>query len=291
MKLSMDDMTKLEVARRQEKEQMTLGMYHAIKEIAIKAEANLKTYRELLNKVKAANNKEEAVGIVEKLVEQKVEELKKIEEEERKLKKQLELAKQDRQVGEIEDFAKTYNLKFGDNKEKLVDTIFKKNGYCPCKREEKWENICPCKDALREIVRNGKCICGLFVMPETMKKTIEPIKHLDVELEDAIKLGKMVVDKDIEKMLGLGKVTILDFYAEWCGPCRRLGEVLEKIKDEDVVVKRIDVDKDAGLSDRFCINAVPFVAVFDKNGKPFSAFSGCRDEEYLKNVISRARKS
>lgn len=103
-------------------------------------------------------------------------------------------------------------------------------------------------------------------------------------------LAKASKDKEVLGMVAKGKITVVDFFATWCGPCKMLGEELKKIKDKNVVIKRVDIDRDNGLSARLGINAVPFVAVFDKSGKAFTAFCGYRDKKNLDKIIESARK-
>lgn len=112
-----------------------------------------------------------------------------------------------------------------------------------------------------------------------------------MEPEDRIKLRKVAGAPKILKLVEPGKITVIDFYAEWCPPCKMLSEVLDRVKDADVVMKRVDVDKEAELAAEIGIDAVPFVAMFDKRGRSFLAFTGFRDENELKALIQRARKA
>ena len=114
-----------------------------------------------------------------------------------------------------------------------------------------------------------------------VRKMVEKMDKEDREI-----FAKASRDKEVLGMVAKGKITIIDFFATWCGPCKMLGEELRKIKDENVVIVRVDVDKDNGLSEKLGINAVPFVAVFDTNGKAFTAFSGYRDENELRKILS-----
>jgi thioredoxin 1 len=111
-----------------------------------------------------------------------------------------------------------------------------------------------------------------------------------IDKEDSEILAKASKEKEILDMVEKGKITIINFFATWCPPCKMLGEELKKIKDKDIVIVRVDVDRDNVLSDRLGINAVPFVAIFDKKGKAFTAFCGYRDENDLKKIIESARK-
>lgn len=292
MKLSMDDMAKFE---------KYLIATNSLR-VSMNTAAIITFCREVLGKIEDAGSKEEAVNLVKEIIKQKESDLKNREKEVEGKMKQEELAWQNRRLAEIEEFAKIFNLKFSKNKEEIIDEIFKKGGFCPCKREEKCKCgvLCPCRDALTELVRKGECRGGLFVLPENVKKELEPVQDLDVKLPDAIILAKIVLDKEFKKMPEKGKVTVLNFFADWCEPCAILEELLGKIKDKDMVIKRLDVNRDNGLSRRLGIKRVPFVVIFDNSGRAFTAVSGfseCRDKEYLnreeenlKNVISKARK-
>ena len=188
----------------------------------------------------------------------------------------------------IEEFAMKHGLKFTERKDRLIDAILKKDGFCPCRKEKKSENICPCEYALKDIMRNGKCLCGLFAAPDGLMEVLKPVKSLNIDLEDAIRLGKMVKDNEIMEMLEKNKVTVFDFYADWCQPCKEIDKDIEKIKTDEIVIKRINVDEEGKLSDKLNIDAIPFVAVFNRKGMPFTAFTGYLGEEQLRDVIRKA---
>jgi thioredoxin 1 len=102
---------------------------------------------------------------------------------------------------------------------------------------------------------------------------------------------KVLKDPEILKLIEKGKVTIIDFYATWCPPCKLLAEVLDKISSSEIVIKKIDVDKHQELAERIGINAVPFVLIFNKEGKIFTSFTGYKELEELKALLARARKA
>lgn len=75
--------------------------------------------------------------------------------------------------------------------------------------------------------------------------------------------------KDFEKMLETDKVVLVDFYAEWCGPCKKMKPSIEAIEKEmaaNVKVVRIDVDKNTDLVKSFGILEIPIIRVY-KQGK------------------------
>jgi len=85
-----------------------------------------------------------------------------------------------------------------------------------------------------------------------------------------------------------GKVPVLvDFSAEWCGPCKMMKPVLEQLKDkmEDKIrIVKIDVDKNRELAGKYRIQSVPTLMLF-QNGSTRWSGVGVMTSNYLENVI------
>ncbi len=72
-----------------------------------------------------------------------------------------------------------------------------------------------------------------------------------------------------EKVLSSDKLSMIDFWAEWCGPCRAIGPVVEELSKEyegKVNIGKVDVDKNPELSIQYGITSIPAI-LFVKDGK------------------------
>ena len=75
---------------------------------------------------------------------------------------------------------------------------------------------------------------------------------------------------------------LVDFYADWCGPCKMLGPVLEKISDIDIV--KVNVDMYEELSRKYGIMSIPCLILFE-NGKELKRNLGFINEEKVREFI------
>lgn len=84
------------------------------------------------------------------------------------------------------------------------------------------------------------------------------------------------------------KPAIIDLYAIWCPPCKKLSPILEKIQKEygeKIQIYKVDVDKAPELAQLFEARSIPMMIFIPKNGKPFSVI-GLRPQEQIEQIIS-----
>jgi len=89
------------------------------------------------------------------------------------------------------------------------------------------------------------------------------------------------------KILKDEKPVLVDFFAEWCGPCKTMAPELKKFADthkEKVRVLKVDIDKNRATAEQFSIQGVPTLMLF-KNGKVLWRQSGAMNAKQLSDII------
>jgi putative thioredoxin len=106
----------------------------------------------------------------------------------------------------------------------------------------------------------------------------------EVEREAVERLQRDVIEPSMTNLV------LLDFWAEWCGPCKQLSPILDKIAadyaDKAVKLVKIDVDQDKLIASQFQIQSIPTVYAFFK-GQPVADLTNYRSEGQLKRVIDQ----
>ncbi|TDC81797.1 thioredoxin [Actinomadura sp. 7K507] len=85
-------------------------------------------------------------------------------------------------------------------------------------------------------------------------------------------------------------IVMVDFWAEWCGPCKRFAPVFERSagKHDDIVFAKVDTDTEQELSQRFGIKSIPTLMAI-RDGMIVFAEPGAVGESVLENVIEQVR--
>ena len=113
--------------------------------------------------------------------------------------------------------------------------------------------------------------------------------------EDLFFEGDLVAAQKVAK--STRKLVMIDFKAEWCGPCKMLDRttwkdenVISTLKDKAVAVK-VDVDENSELAAKYSIHSLPTVIFVDGNGNEVSRFIGYRDAEGFLKEFSNLEES
>ena len=80
---------------------------------------------------------------------------------------------------------------------------------------------------------------------------------------------------------------IIDFYADWCGPCRRVAPIMEKLAEEHdgkLLVYKVNTDQERGLSAAFQVKSIPMVLFIPLEGQPMMQVGAMQEAEYKKVV-------
>ena len=92
---------------------------------------------------------------------------------------------------------------------------------------------------------------------------------------------KYLKEENFDNEIKNGKV-LVDFYADWCGPCKALGEIIETL--DDINILKINVDEHQDLAMQFGVMSIPTIILFE-DGKQKKKNIGLMSEDDLENWI------
>ncbi len=96
-----------------------------------------------------------------------------------------------------------------------------------------------------------------------------------------------ITSENFEKeVLSSDKTTIVDFYADWCGPCKMMSPIIDEIAEENDSVKvgKLNVDESQDIAVKYNVMSIPTIIIF-KNGKEDKRFVGVTSKGNISNSI------
>lgn len=112
------------------------------------------------------------------------------------------------------------------------------------------------------------------------------IVKLELEQERMNKMPITITDATLQEHTKDG-LTLVDFWAPWCGPCRMLGPVLEELEEElapHLTVAKLNIDENQLLAQRFGIQSIPTMVLF-QDGVPVEKLVGFYPKEILQEYL------
>jgi len=99
-----------------------------------------------------------------------------------------------------------------------------------------------------------------------------------------------ITDKNLNEVLAQNEIAVVDFWAEWCGPCRMMGPVIDQLasEEEGVSVGKLNVDGNPESSLKFMVSSIPTI-IFFKNGEEVKRIKGVTSKSALKAQIAELK--
>lgn len=100
-------------------------------------------------------------------------------------------------------------------------------------------------------------------------------------------MSVITIDKDnFETVKNSEKTVLLDFYADWCGPCRMVSPIVDEIAEErdDLLVGKVNVDNEPELAEQFGVFSIPTLVVM-KNGEIVNQSAGARPKNQILDML------
>ena len=96
-----------------------------------------------------------------------------------------------------------------------------------------------------------------------------------------------ITDSNFNDVISKNKTVLVDFWAEWCGPCRMIGPIIEELANEyegKAIIGKVDVDSNQESSIKYGVRSIPTILTF-KDGKIVDRQVGAVPKETLTNII------
>ena len=91
----------------------------------------------------------------------------------------------------------------------------------------------------------------------------------------------IVTDSTFDDVLKENSLVLIDFWADWCGPCKKLGPIIDEISEETgLLVGKLNVDENTKKTQEFSVSSIPTMVLF-KDGQPVKTIVGAKPKHLL----------
>jgi len=108
-------------------------------------------------------------------------------------------------------------------------------------------------------------------------------------VQGGFKMVEHINENDfVSKVVEFDGISVVDFWAEWCGPCKMIGPIFEEVAGELTNAKftKVNVDECPNLAGKYRVASIPTIMVF-KDGAPVDTLVGFMPKDQLKNAIAK----
>jgi len=96
----------------------------------------------------------------------------------------------------------------------------------------------------------------------------------------------IITDNSFDEVVSANDLVLIDFWAEWCGPCKKLSPILDEISNErGLLVGKLNVDENPQKMEEFSVHSIPTMVLF-KSGQPVKTITGAKPKHLLLKELS-----